>query len=166
MASPTSVTNLKLYRARLLIDQLRELSRKSDASHVNDEHNQLNQVLYEAVITQLHHAYLNYLKELAHQSNIAANIDSLDSLIKQLPVVTGEVLEIKQLINTNSWLDDFLHEVHLTSQPEQIRTTGHASDSALIISSQSNKSTLTMGQAFYEQLSSLISRQRENFLES
>lgn len=166
MASPTSVTNLKLYRARLLIDQLRQLNFKSDASHVNDEHNQLNQALYEAVITQLHHAYLNYLKELANQSNIVANIDSLDSLVKQLPVVTGEVLEIKQLINANSWLDDFLHEVQLTSQPEQIKTTGHASDSALIISSQSNKSTLTMGQTFYEHLITLISRQRENFLES
>lgn len=160
MASPASITNLKLYRARLLIEQLKETQ-----SELSNEREQLNQVLYEAAIMQLHHAYLNYLKELANQSNLATNIDSLDSLINQLPVVTGEVLEIKQLIGTNSWLDDFLHENHLISQPEQIRV-GQAPDSTLIISSENNKDILSMSHAFYEHLNSLISRQRENFLES
>lgn len=159
MASLQALTNQRLYRARLLADQLKNL----DHSETSYEHKQSIEAFYDACLLQLQWAYQCYLQELAQQSNLTAPITSLEALEKHLPLMTGELLEIKQLVESDSWLANFLAEIQRQLQPTSV---SHQPQASLIVSSVPSQSISDKALDFYSQLTQLVHRQRQNFLES
>ena len=100
-------TNQKLYQCRLLQEQQRQCSEPV-----------LQQALQESALYQLRDAWLCYLHELAETASYRQPFSSLEQLLQQMPLVTGEVRELQQLAADQfSWLAQLLLAVERQMLP-------------------------------------------------
>lgn len=100
-------TNQKLYQCRLLQEQQRQCSEPV-----------LQQALEQSALYQLRDAWWCYLHELAEAASYRQPFNSLEQLLQQMPLVTGEVRELQQLAaDPFSWLAQLLLAVERQMLP-------------------------------------------------
>ena len=108
-------TNQKLYQCRLLQEQQRQCGEPV-----------LQQALQESALYQLRDAWLCYLHELAEAASYRQPFSSLEQLLQQMPLVTGEVRELQQLAaDPFSWLAQLLLAVERQMLPPASAAAGH-----------------------------------------
>lgn len=108
-------TNQKLYQCRLLQEQQRQCGERV-----------LQQALQESALYQLRDAWLCYLHELAEAASYRQPFSSLEQLLQQMPLVTGEVRELQQLAaDPFSWLAQLLLAVERQMLPAAPAAAGH-----------------------------------------
>lgn len=108
-------TNQKLYQCRLLQEQQRQCGEPV-----------LQQALQESALYQLRDAWLCYLHELAEAASYRQPFSSLEQLLQQMPLVTGEVRELQQLAaDPFSWLAQLLLAVERQMLPPAPAAAGH-----------------------------------------
>lgn len=108
-------TNQKLYQCRLLQEQQRQCGEPV-----------LQQALQESALYQLRDAWLCYLHELAEAASYRQPFSTLEQLLQQMPLVTGEVRELQQLAaDPFSWLAQLLLAVERQMLPPAPAAAGH-----------------------------------------
>lgn len=108
-------TNQKLYQCRLLQEQQQQCGELV-----------LQQALQESALYQLRDAWLCYLHELAEAASYRQPFSSLEQLLQQMPLVTGEVRELQQLAaDPFSWLAQLLLAVERQMLPPASAAAGH-----------------------------------------
>src|SRR5690606_30649736 len=108
-------TNQKLYQCHLLQEQQQQCGELV-----------LQQALQESALYQLRDAWLCYLHELAEAASYRQPFSSLEQLLQQMPLVTGEVRELQQLAaDPFSWLAQLLLAVERQMLPPASAAAGH-----------------------------------------
>ncbi len=151
-------TNQKLYQCRLLLEQLTAQQPAPAA---------LQQALEESALYQLRDAWLSYLAELGEMVAYRQPVHSLESLLQNTPMTTGEMRELQQLAgNGFSWLAQML-----AATDAQGRPTGLNQPSAVPAVEVSGRIALTAApqslvSGWLQNLTCLIEDQRANRQES
>ncbi|MCA6058213.1 MULTISPECIES: DUF6586 family protein [unclassified Thalassolituus] len=102
-------TNQKLYQCRLLLEQLAAQQSAAPA---------LKQALEESALYQLRDAWLSYLAELGDMVAYRQPVRSLESLLQNAPLTTGEMRELQHLAeNGFSWLAQMLAAADAQGRP-------------------------------------------------
>ena len=152
MNSWLSLTNQKLYFARLLLQQ----------NH-NEDNQARTQAMEQGGLHLLHDAWVSYLNELAFNVAAKQRFTTFEQLDAALPLLTGEMVEIKSLLSqSDSWLSAMLSKVSQMQLQAQEPPTQMASSP--LIASSSNGAFTSLD--YWRLLSELIDSQRENRQES
>lgn len=149
-------TNQKLYQARLLLDQ--SIPSESQAA--------LNDALEQGGLYLLYDAYVSYLNEVATVAQCPTPIDSLDTLLANTPLVTGEMTELRVLTEDSySWLTAMLRAISDQAQPSSGKSlVMPVQPSGNLIAASSEPAS--NARQWWQSLSDLIDSQRENRQES
>lgn len=152
MSCQVSFTNRKLYQCRLLLQQ---------AASVR-EPLALQQALQESALHALNDVYLSYMNELASQLGFVGPVTSLNQLLAEASLKTGEMRELQQLeADGFSWLSQMLKAASDINNPEAwLQPQPAVSQIAL------KQETEALEINWLQQLTALIERQRENRQES
>ncbi len=145
-------TNHKLYQARLLLDQVETAQPQA-----------LAEALERSAIYHLRDAYLCYLHELAELVQFHQRVDSLEQLMANASLKTGEMQELATLEQDGfGWLAALLKAAQDALQSQ--RPVPSQPNGAQLIALQSQDQSQVW--QWYQQLAELIERQRENRQES
>lgn len=165
MAEWLGHSNQKLYQARLLLEQLDQLTQADDDQPMV-QNSALNAALEEAVIFQLVLAYQSYLHEVAEIAQCRDEFFSLTELLSLVPVSTGEMTELKQLEEDDfSWLAQMQSAFQQCSQKDIVAIKSPAGNAAMIQMHNQVSVSLPL-QEWFEALSAIIDLQRNNRQES
>ena len=149
-------TNQKLYQARLLLDK----------SAQEEGPTALNDALEQGGLYLLYDAYVSYLNEVATVAHCPTPVESLDALLTNTPLVTGEMTELRVLFDDSySWLTAMLRAISDQAQP------GSSSPSVMPVKPSGNliaasSEPTSNARQWWQSLSDLIDSQRENRQES
>lgn len=151
MAQWLPFTNEKLYQCRLLAEQASEATPEV-----------LARALEEAALQHLWAAYRSYLNELGEMVSLNTRAESLSHLMQEASLVTGEMRELSQLADDEfSWLGRFLSATEHLGWPSAAPAT--VNSGLIATAAQSDLDELMR---WYQALSDLIDRQRDNRHES
>ena len=151
-------TNKKLYQSRLLLSEFAQCEQKA-----------LMSALEESALYQLHDAWLSYLQELGDMVAYRQPVQSLQELVGQVNLITGEMRELMQLqANAFSWLSQMLKAVEDLRYPDAARPVQQAGaqNGGVQTISLVQETTESQVAAWWQALSALIDTQRENRQES
>lgn len=150
MANWIGHTNQKLYHVRLLIE-LSEQSAGPESAAAED-----------AALCLLREAWLSYLNELAVHAGYKQAVTSLADLQSSVPLVTGEITEVSNLMKSpGTWLSELQLNLEHQRLPKDSRP---ASVSPSLISLKVEDSLPL--RRWWQGMSDLIDSQRLNRQES
>lgn len=163
MAQWLAHSNQKLYQARLLLENLEQVSEQEGEQGIPTA---LLSALQESVIFQLILAYQSYLHELAETAQYREEFYSLSQLLEKAPVATGEMTELQQLESDDfSWLSQLQSAFDQCGQKDSVTTPKAASSPQMIQLQDTTESTLPL-RTWYQELTDIIDLQRNNRQES
>ncbi|HBS42567.1 MAG TPA: hypothetical protein DEA26_07795 [Oceanospirillales bacterium] len=140
-------TNQKLYFARLLLEQA-----EADSSVQA-------QAAGEGALALLGEAWLSYLNELAINASAGSRVTSLAELMAVVPLVTGEITEIKNLsVIPGSWVVEMSAALAGQNQPKAAKAVQDVPSGLIALRAADG---LPLRQ-WWQAMSDLIDSQREN----
>lgn len=149
-------TNQKLYQARLLLEQ--SAQEQGPAA--------LTDALEQGGLYLLYDAYVSYLNEVATVAHCPTPVASLEALLANTPLVTGEMTELRVLAEDSySWLTVMLRAIADQAQPGSTQPSSipvHPSGNLIAASSEPSSNA----RQWWQSMSDLIDSQRENRQES
>jgi len=155
MSNWLGFTNQKLYQASLLLD---ELERGHGPAAMRT-------ALEESALYQMYDAWVSYLNELAGLAGYRQTVDSLEAMLNDVPLVTGEMTELRILREDSySWLVAFLNTVASQAHPPQPAQASDAISGLSLIAVADTAGADVRG--WWQSLSDLIDSQRQNRQES
>ena len=154
--SSLRLTNHKLYQCQLLLRQAQSVTEPAA----------LQEALETAALYHWYDAYVAYLHELADMVQWQNPVDSLEQLMQDARLVTGEMRELQHLQEDHfSWLAQALRaveEAHGVGQMMGSKGVQAAAPGMIPIQAQND----TPVHSWLTQLTQLIDTQRENRQES
>jgi hypothetical protein len=151
-------TNLKLYQARLLLENQEQVEQSTPGSV-------LGAALQDSVLFQLVLTYQSYLHEVAAIAQCQDSFNSLQQLIESVPVATGEMTELRQLeLDDFSWLRQMQSAFEDCGQKDNRPVPQPQNASMIRLYDQTPQSVPLRD--WYQTMSDTIDRLRNNLQES